>query len=706
MKVLYTFDEDKTNCLARWPHPLEIRTAHLSPETQVGVIELKVCLQAIATASPEIVAGLGQDYTVYAYDYSEYETPLVGQGMLSWLLASASPTPGAPAHQSRTMVTGRVSQNPLGLFSGISQETLEVKLRLVPVPTSKQSEYLESMKQYRDLSQIMPPGFDPQAWTSFLQQNPNFFQQAIQSRAHSPAPTQNERFGIEHVQRLLNNGYQSSSQTGQILSRTQSFANSDIGQQLPRLPSPASSIASTATAPKKRGRKPGSQSKTGKARRGKKEPPPPESTDPGYCTGEERGDEGTSRKRARVVSTEWDGRQDFGKAPESLRVAASTAASVRIHQPTAVRPGIQAELALDSQPRAPTPVANPDQNLRRLRLPARKSGLGRGDQVLVQSPEDAYSPAPMSEKPPELSPDKSHVESSPMEMGSSPPDILGQSTTQSSPLLPGFSRSFEDPNFFTDPFDDLFDDTESRPLDEEDFAMAAQYSKRPEGQPFTTQATDEAALPNLPAPKSVQDKRHKFPAADQSEMAQTVHPSDLSPRLPPPVPASDPVRPAGLPRSQSWAGGEPPHPASDSGIVQSKLIDTKGPSSRLKKRRQSDMGGQSGVRRKAVIQSRLATSIASGEVPPYCDHCGAIETPTWRKAWVKVHSGTPEHVRISEEEGGILAWQTLQTDSKGEVCLYRIVKKTLAKHDEGFTQMLLCNRKSFPFDIINLLIRS
>ncbi|KFL63055.1 uncharacterized protein TERG_12689 [Trichophyton rubrum CBS 118892] len=134
LKVLYTFDnESKTNCLARWPHILDIQTAYLDETTQVGVIELKTCIQTIVSASPELVAKLGRDYTVYAYDYSEYETPLVGQGMLSWVLASASPTPNAPAHQSKTIVTGRVCKNT-GLFARGAQETLEVKLRLVPVP--------------------------------------------------------------------------------------------------------------------------------------------------------------------------------------------------------------------------------------------------------------------------------------------------------------------------------------------------------------------------------------------------------------------------------------------------------------------------------------------------------------------------------------------------------------------------------------------
>lgn len=51
VKVLYTFDDDhKTNCLARWPQLLDIQTAQLDEKTQIGVIELKTCIQAIVSA--------------------------------------------------------------------------------------------------------------------------------------------------------------------------------------------------------------------------------------------------------------------------------------------------------------------------------------------------------------------------------------------------------------------------------------------------------------------------------------------------------------------------------------------------------------------------------------------------------------------------------------------------------------------------------
>lgn len=51
VKVLYTFDdESKTNCLARWPHLLDVQTTYLDEKTQIGVIDLKTCIQAIVSA--------------------------------------------------------------------------------------------------------------------------------------------------------------------------------------------------------------------------------------------------------------------------------------------------------------------------------------------------------------------------------------------------------------------------------------------------------------------------------------------------------------------------------------------------------------------------------------------------------------------------------------------------------------------------------
>ena len=747
VKVLYSFDnENKTNCLARWPQPLNIRTANLDENTQIGVIELKTCIQAIVAASPELVAALGQDYTVYAYDYSEYETPLVGQGMLSWVLASSSSTPSAPAHKSRTIVTGRVCKNLLGLFSSNSQETLEVKLRLVPVPTSLQSEYIESMKKYRDISQMMPEGFDPQAWTSFVQANPAILQLANKSRSQSPAvgPGQTGGFGIEHVQRLLSGeSYQSrnvESQSTQqakaepqrLLPLVNNYAISDVASQLPRLPSPASSVASTTTK-KRRGRPPGPNPRKSRIRTTARQT----SVDTGYASNDERFEDGPNKKRAKVVQAEWSGNADFGRQPESLRVAASTAASIRMHQPTAVRPNNSLANSLEGPPREPTPIAHPSNHTQRLQLPVSGSHLPRRSfSIGKKEYASPYKPVVPNVKLAEsamTSPEASQAESSPVDIASSPPVYRGASTCPSSPNLTAQARQFEDSGFMSGNIEDLFEDDEMRPVDDEDLDVAAQYSKRSN---ISSIPDQEEPITQLPGPNSSkqsntfkqpdvlheQDQQFQKPQPPSVLAQQTQQPYELRQTQQreanaltvsgkptraaaglsrtassgdlafSPVPASDPVRPT-LGRSQTWSGHQAPHPASDMTPITQVIETIEKPVPRPRKG--SEIGTGSGVRRKQAIQSKLASSVAAGEMPPFCENCGAIETPTWRKAWVKLHCGTPEHVVISEEEGGIIAWQSLQTDCNGVICLYRIVKKSVLKTDEGFTEILLCNRKFY-----------
>ena len=752
VKVLYSFDnENKTNCLARWPQPLDIRTAYLDENTEIGVIELKTCIQAIVAASPELVAALGQDYTVYAYDYSEYETPLVGQGMLSWVLASSSSTPSAPAHQSRTIVTGRVCKNLLGLFSSNSQETLEVKLRLVPVPTSMQSEYIESMKKYRDISQMMPEGFDPQAWTSFVQANPAILQLASKSRSQSPAvgsgPTGG--FGIDHVQRLFSGqGYQQRNIESQNTQQTKpepqrlppqnvppqntNYAVPDVAPQLPRLPSPASSVAS-ATTKKRRGRPPGPNPRKSRV----KTTITQDSVDTGYASNDDRFEEGPNKKRAKVMQAEWSGNTDFGRQPDSLRVAASTAASIRMHQPTAVRPNNSLANSLEGPPREPTPIAHPPSRMQLPQLPVPGTTLSRGSFSIGKkeyaSPYKPVGPNVKLAESAQTSPEASQAESSPVDIASSPPVYRGASTCPSSPNMTGQARRFDDSGFMSGSMDDLFEDDEMRPVDDEDLDVATQYSKRPNISPLADQKRPAASLqePN----NSQQSDDFQQPNALHAQNQQTHKPQPLNilpqnaqqpyelpqPRQReeialtvsdklgrgaaglsrtassgnlalPPVPASDPVRPT-LNRSQTWSGHQGPHPASDMNPISPVMETTEKPVPRFRKG--SETGTGSGVRRKQAIQSKLASSVAAGEMPPFCENCGAIETPTWRKAWVKIHCGTPEHVVISEEEGGIIAWQTLQTDSNGVICLYRIVKKSVLKTDEGFTEILLCNRKFY-----------
>lgn len=119
--------------------------------------------------SPELVANLGQDYSVYAYDYSELGVPLVGCGMLSWAMTTVNSNSA-----SRVMITGRVCSNSFGFFSNDGvKETLEVKLKLTPVQTFTQAQFVESVHAYNALAKAIPGGFDASAWTNYLNANPN-----------------------------------------------------------------------------------------------------------------------------------------------------------------------------------------------------------------------------------------------------------------------------------------------------------------------------------------------------------------------------------------------------------------------------------------------------------------------------------------------------------------------------------------------------
>ncbi|KAI4206105.1 MAG: hypothetical protein LQ346_001288 [Caloplaca aetnensis] len=687
LKVLYTFDhENKTNCLARWPQNIDIRTAYLDENTQIGVIELKTCIQAIVAASPELVAKLGQDYTVYAYDYSEYDTPQVGQGMLSWVLASSSSTPSAPAHRSKTIVTGRVCKNIMGLFSDNTQETLEVKLRLVPVPSCLQSEYIESMNRYRNLSRVMPEGFDPHAWTNFLQANPGIMQLVGQSRSESPTLASGQRnpVGLEHVQRLMDRSTASADQAEQNpISQSDNYSSAEAIEQLPRPASQASSIRSTAPPRRGRGRPPKPWNELSERARKRRQEGVArlESSDVGYGSNEDQQDEGPGKKRAKVTRAEYPGSSGFGKQPE-LRVAASTAASLRIHQPTAIRPSHQPASSLEGPPREPTPIAKPLRDRSRPSLPARKSHLRRESLAAKETQyESPFTPSDVGKHPESdnNSAEGSGAESvtTPADFASSPPAYPGSMTAPSSPRLPSLPLEM-DSGFLSGTIDDLFEDEEYRPLDDEDIDIAAQYMKRSELQPAQ------------PAGRTVSHDSGFDSPSDQAQQSSTSTNQCSS---------FDDALPIATNRatlSRTGSSGNIPGPlalgrhqdgAPSSDAIPTSEVGEPLPTTRSRNR----IGSGSGMKRKAAIQSKLAETVAKGEMPPFCENCGAIETPTWRKAWMRVHSGTAENVVISDEEGGIVAWQTLQTDNDGQVCLFRIIKRSLLPEDEGFTESLLCN---------------
>ncbi|KAG2416387.1 hypothetical protein HFD88_007602 [Aspergillus terreus] len=728
LKVLYTFDDaSKTNCLARWPHLLDIQTAALDEKTQIGVIELKTCIQAIVSASPELVAKLGQDYTVYAYDYSEYETPLVGQGMLSWVLASASPTPHAPAHQSKTMVTGRVCKNVLGLFSKGAQETLEVKLRLVPVPTVMQSEYLESMQKYRELSNVIPHEFDAQSWTNFVRQNPCLMSAPPVQRDRTASPM--DHAGIERFHQLLSEGstprefpsvnsngnFRSVSPTQSVRSRVSTPGVQPSGHQQLELMSQAQPQPTQMRPQLERAHsdviRPSSSASMRDSefpiltrydsRRG--------SVQSGYGSGEESAEQ-QPRKRAKLYRADGPGKLDLNieRQPSSLRVAASTAASVRIHRPTPVNPSIAAAQNSNEEPvRPPTPISMSNDLPRRSR-PA--PSLLR--ESSVQSHNQYTSPYPASDDPTPGEPSMHSPEESRYQglfepsftMPSSPPVLDCGFPTRSSPVLPPMVTD-PDSGFMSGGIDELLDEDIGTPLEDCTASVPNKRTARPTTQPSSP----------VPAPAIPENQADNATGTDESRDQRTKETTPARPRAPASaagsrpssrasfrqgpkplapapmsqselehlisaIPASDPVMPTQPQAPQHNAGSGPmsdftaaetpaPQPVPEDGKVRS----------------------GAGARRLKQVQARLDRCIRDGQVPPYCENCGAIETPTWRRAWSKEIEGSEEEANEMTKDPTSLFWHALERDDQEKVIKFKLVKKSLADVDNDFHQILLCN---------------
>lgn len=99
--------------------------------------------------------------------------------------------------------------------------------------------------------------------------------------------------------------------------------------------------------------------------------------------------------------------------------------------------------------------------------------------------------------------------------------------------------------------------------------------------------------------------------------------------------------------------------------------------------------------KKAAIKQKLEMAIANGEMPPYCSNCGAIETPTWRKAWSQEIQGAPGYYEYSDAPGAVTAVVIKTRDKDGTPTAFLTVKKYLGPKEkqEDFEEFLLCNRK-------------
>ncbi|KAI0540195.1 hypothetical protein GGR58DRAFT_511863 [Xylaria digitata] len=482
LKVHYTFDKDsQERCLARWPHILHIQTIPVDGQT-IGVVDLGLCLQAISQCSPELAGDEDRDYAIYAFDYSEPDTPLVGQGLLSRGLSQG------PESQEPKLVTGRVTKNFLAIFGNGIKETLEVKLKLTVISKIPRNDPLS-----RPHSAAAPPPnlavsssalSDNGEWGSFVQSHPSLGQKQPPSLMNlptlAPAPvrpysssfeTRND--GLQHYPPLQP---APSSRPGSVGPSSKERNTPSFRQTPPLAPARQSSTIEemAPSQPVAKPAKPQTQSRpnsrassrppTGRPRgRPRKRPLASEGNTSGYEDGTD-GDDAPSRtkKRATTTKVERSNTAAFGSAPDSLRVAASTAGSIRNFRPVAPSGDASARGHLQEEgPRAPTPVPEPRFQGQTHARTTTQSGLRQQSMTFqavedlsnpsypdpnrsmsqdARSPMDSVTPSPFSDEP------------SPADISSSPPVprsamySMQSSPAPSSPILPPMRAPVEQPD--------------------------------------------------------------------------------------------------------------------------------------------------------------------------------------------------------------------------------------------------------------------
>ncbi|KAK3711981.1 hypothetical protein LTR37_009293 [Vermiconidia calcicola] len=775
VKILYSFDQDnKTNCLARFPDVLQIPAVAIDENSQVGVIELNQCLQAIVAASPELISRLSDgDFTIYAYDYSEYDTPLVGQGMLSAALNVATPN-----QQNKTMITGRVCKNMMALFNNGVKETLEVKLRLVPVPKPSHAN-LARLDSYRSMSPAVSGGFDPNAWNASMQQTKSqqqmkdyFNFDTMSSGGDGGMALVDDMFGVGSTSSGSGSGQQMAGGVGVGETPTDAFPGFNPAFSAHSHSAPGSRAGSPMMSSESsiRNETLRHQSFSGNAPSYQADQSRPDSRASVRSEGQQSthqrqastpsipqqqiqqqtevyyNEDGQARKRAKVTQADWRGRSSFGSKSSDLRVTAATTASMHMHRPIAKRP-VAPGSNLEPPPRVPTPVpqmnpmlqqqqqahqANPRRSLLRQMSAADSdfmSDMETFSDAIVSSPDDD-------------SPGNSvTAEGTPQEIPSSPPVFPGINQPQpSSPGLPTLppprmadSGYMSERGFTSSNIVDSFEDDEDRTPDAQDYEMASQYRSR--GKPSQPDVKNERQAHGGP-PTYPDDA--PFNMERPGDMTQLPHKMLLD--LPPPArrEGSQGPRPALAPRAtttdvsafhqiSAMTPSEPPDSRRGSLALPPRSLLPAGelsgpdaaPQRPAPKKRQtmkrsrtatndseagspapSDNEGNgprsgSGAHRRKVIEERLQKSIAKGEMPTYCTHCGAIETPTWRRVYVKEFDVKPSPLDYAEGEGETIGVEITKTNQYGEATKF-VVRKTMKKTKDmqpgpGFKDSMVCN---------------
>lgn len=103
----------------------------------------------------------------------------------------------------------------------------------------------------------------------------------------------------------------------------------------------------------------------------------------------------------------------------------------------------------------------------------------------------------------------------------------------------------------------------------------------------------------------------------------------------------------------------------------------------------------SGASRRQIIEQRLQESIDKGTMPQFCSHCGSIETPTWRKLYIKDCDGKPGPLDSVAGESEVVAVKVTEHNDDGEPTKFQILKTMKKTKDmvigKGFEYNVLCN---------------
>jgi len=230
---------------------------------------------------------------------------------------------------------------------------------------------------------------------------------------------------------------------------------------------------------------------------------------------------------------------------------------------------------------------------------------------------------------------------------------------------------------------------------------------------------DPFSRPELPdASKSFPAPRTTSRAGSRPAQRTLSRSASLGPLALPTIPASDPVgpqapNPSRLSKATSFS--EAPCPPSEAVCPPSEApcppSEAPGPASEAPGQDneapppcspRTDRENKNYVKKQSIKQ-RLEKAIASGEVPPFCRNCGAIETPTWRKMWSRDLAGPPpQGLDFSDKAGQVTALTVLEPEGD-QPAAYRLTKKTLGPEDDKseWSELLLCNRKHTILDSPN-----